>query len=173
MLRLPLTLTLSANSITLTLTPTLQPNGKRAQYNGGQLRWWTLSDPKRSPNPHQVRVSQAGFPTRMPFVELLDRYALLLPPHVRATVAVSRGGGGGIGGGARGSVMLRRRNSRNEDRERAARTSSPALARKAEELQQAAGELLRHLGFAEEDYMLGRTLVFLRSGALARCEANP
>ena len=109
----------------------------------------------------------------MPFVELLDRYALLLPPHVRATVAVSRGGGGGIGGGARGSVMLRRRNSRNEDRERAARTSRPALARKAEELQQAAGELLRHLGFAEEDYMLGRTLVFLRSGALARCEANP
>ena len=115
----------------------------------------------------------------MPFVELLDRYALLLPPHVRATVAVSRGGGGGggggggNGGGARGSVMLRRRNSRNEDRERAARTSSPALARKAGELQQAAGELLRHLGFAEEDYMLGRTLVFLRSGALARCEANP
>ena len=39
------------------------------------------------------------------------------------------------------------------------------------ELQQAAGELLRHLGFAEEEYMLGRTLAFLRSGALARCEA--
>ena len=110
----------------------------------------------------------------MPFIELLDRYALLLPPHVRATVAVSRGGGGGGGGGGgRGSAVLRRRNSRNEDRERAARTPSPALARKAGELQQAAGELLRHLGFAEEDYMLGRTLVFLRSGALARCEAAP
>jgi len=35
----------------------------------------------------------------------------------------------------------------------------------------AAGELLRHLGFAESDYMLGRTLAFLRSGALGRCEA--
>ena len=34
-----------------------------------------------------------------------------------------------------------------------------------------AGELLRHLGFAESDYMLGRTLAFLRSGALGRCEA--
>ena len=108
-----------------------------------------------------VRVSQAGFPTRMPFVELLERYALLLPPHVRAVVGVSRGGGGGRGGG-----VLRRRNSG-----RTPRTPSPAVVRKGGELLQAAGELLRHLGFAEDDFMLGRTLAFLRSGALARCEA--
>ena len=41
------------------------------------------------------------------------------------------------------------------------------------ELQRAAGELLRHLGFAEDDFVLGHTLAFLRSGALARCEASP
>ena len=146
----------------------IKPNAQRAAFTltpsiaRAQLRCCGVLE--------AVRVSQAGFPTRMPFAELLDRYALLLPPHVRATVAVSRGGGGG-GGGGRGSVVLRRRNSRNDDRDRAPRTPSPAVARKAVELQQAAGELLRHLGFAEDDFMLGRTLAFLRSGALARCEA--
>ena len=54
---------------------------------------------ERSPQPRQ-----AGYPTRMPFFELIDRYALLLPNHVR--IALSWVGGGG-GRSASGRVVRR------------------------------------------------------------------
>ena len=56
-----------------------------------------------------VRVSQAGYPTRLPFTELLARYAILVPHEMMARFAREKSGGGG--GGAAVPVALRRGSS--------------------------------------------------------------
>ena len=115
-----------------------------------------------------VRVSQAGFPTRIPFDELLSRYAMLRP---RLPAAAGASGGGGGGGGA---GKLRRRGTGERASawvggggggEEGGHSGQGSTAREE------AAELLQLLQLAPDEYMLGKTVVFLRSGVLARCEA--
>ena len=102
-----------------------------------------------------VRVSQAGYPTRMPFADLVSRYAILIPAElmhltrkqtrIGAAVGGSSGGLGGSSGGLGGASL--------------------------EVLRSQASALLNSLPLGgEAAYMLGRTMVFLRSGVLAKCE---
>ena len=94
-----------------------------------------------------VRVSQAGFPTRVAFAELVARYGVLLPPAAAASARDQPGG---------------------------RRGSTAAAASGGDALKALAVQLLATLGLTgdgdEPDYLLGRTLAFLRSGVLARAE---
>ena len=113
-----------------------------------------------------ARVSQAGFPNRIPFAELVHgRYAILLPRSAQGlSRAASRGRIGtsstGFDANGRGSPPPLER-----------RGSSTGLMAPTEAVRSQAGALLNALNLDKGAFMLGRTMAFLRVGVLAVCEA--
>ena len=105
-----------------------------------------------------VRVSQAGYPTRLKFEELIARYAILVPPSLlrqasreRATAALL-------------APMVRRGASSEM-------VLPPSSPERRDVLRVQVSGLLGALGLAATEYMLGRTMAFLRTGVLSKCEA--
>jgi myosin-5 len=118
----------------------VKPNERRAAF---ELDYGTALIQLRSCAVLEaVRVSQAGFPTRIPFVELLSRYSILLPRAAQPPPKPHR---------VKSS------------------TSSEALG---STLRADTEQLLRLIGVGESEYMLGRTIAYLGTGVLARCEAR-
>jgi len=95
-----------------------------------------------------ARVSRAGFPTRYPHAQFVDRYRTLLSPRQQQeTLALQQAAGGmGGGGGKRGGVQ----------------GGGGAAA--------AAEALLAAFGVPKGKYEIGRTKVFFRPGVLGYVE---